>query len=79
MKGGVLMDAWSTVSSRPTVDIDFLGMVDNDPRYHRVDPARSSGKEKGPHLQAFHMVAGARTELSARLPPFPTSFTLVLA
>jgi len=31
LKGGLLMDAWSTTSTRPTVDIDFLGMVDNNP------------------------------------------------
>ncbi len=31
LKGGLLMDAWSAVSGRPTVDIDLLGMVDNDP------------------------------------------------
>jgi predicted nucleotidyltransferase component of viral defense system len=31
LKGGLLMDAWSASSFRPTVDIDFLGMMDNDP------------------------------------------------
>jgi predicted nucleotidyltransferase component of viral defense system len=31
LKGGLLMDAWNSSSSRPTVDIDFLGMMDNDP------------------------------------------------
>jgi len=31
LKGGLLMDAWSASSTRPTVDIDFLGMVDNNP------------------------------------------------
>jgi predicted nucleotidyltransferase component of viral defense system len=30
LKGGLLMDAWSGFSTRPTVDIDFLGMVNND-------------------------------------------------
>jgi hypothetical protein len=30
LKGGLLMDAWSASSTRPTVDIDFLGMVNND-------------------------------------------------
>lgn len=31
LKGGLLMDAWSASSTRPTVDIDFLGMMNNDP------------------------------------------------
>lgn len=31
LKGGLLMDAWSASSTRPTVDIDFLGMMSNDP------------------------------------------------
>ena len=31
LKGGLLMDAWSTSGTRPTVDIDLLGMVSNDP------------------------------------------------
>ena len=30
LKGGLLMDAWSASSTRPTVDIDFLGIVSND-------------------------------------------------
>lgn len=31
LKGGLLMDAWSTAATRPTVDIDFLGVMDNNP------------------------------------------------
>lgn len=31
LKGGLLMDAWSASSTRPTVDIDFLGVMDNNP------------------------------------------------
>jgi hypothetical protein len=31
LKGGLLMDAWSASSTRPTVDIDFLVMMNNDP------------------------------------------------
>ena len=30
LKGGLLMDAWSASSTRPTVDIDLLGIVNND-------------------------------------------------
>jgi Nucleotidyl transferase AbiEii toxin, Type IV TA system len=30
LKDGLLMDAWSAASTRPTVDIDFLGILSND-------------------------------------------------
>ena len=36
LKGGLLMDAWSASSTRPTVDIDCLGMVDNNPAKRRT-------------------------------------------